>query len=106
MKILKMRHLSRYDFLESVCQKLICEGTLFFRQIKMKISIRTVSCTLMFNGGDNLSTVSIFSRTSKISMDSIRTRGMISKKRIRKNVTINYEALDPFKGPLKCRLNH
>ena len=72
----------------------------------MKISSSTSSRTLMFPGGDDLSTVSSLSRTSKISMDSISTRGMISKNRMRENVKINDEALDPFKGLLKCRLNH
>ena len=65
MVMLNMKHLSRYDFLESVCQKWICEGTLFFYQIKMKIVSITSSRTLMFPGGDDLSTVSSFSRTSK-----------------------------------------
>ena len=72
----------------------------------MKISSSTSSRTLMFPGGEYLSTVSSLSRTSKISMDSIITRGMIYKNRMRENVTINGEALDPFKGLLKCRLNH
>ena len=106
MVMLKMKHLSHYEFLESVCQEWICEGTLFFRQRKMKISSSTSSRTLMFPGGDDLSTVSSLSRTSKRSMDSISTKGMIDKKRMRKNVKINDEALDPFKGLLKCRLNH
>ena len=39
-------------------------------------------------------------------MDNISTIGMISKKIMRKYVTINDEALDQFKGLLKCRLNH
>ena len=104
--MLKIDHISHYEFLASVFQKWICEGTLFFRQGKMKIIIITSSCTLMFPGGDNLSTVSSLSQTSKISMDIISTRGMISKNIIRKNVTINDEALDPFKGLLKFRLNH
>ena len=60
----------------------------------------------MFPGGDDLGTVSSLSRASKISMYSISTRGMISENRMRNNVTINDEALDPFKGLLKCRLNH
>ena len=72
----------------------------------MKISSSTSSRTLMFPGGDDLSTVSSLSRTSKISMDSIITRCMISKNIMRKNVKINDEALDPFKGLLKFRLNH
>ena len=72
----------------------------------MNISSGTSSRTLIFPSGDDLSTVSSLSRTSKISMDIIITRGMISKNIIRKNVTINYEALDPSKRLLKCRLNH
>ena len=72
----------------------------------MKISSSTSSRTLMFPGGDDIITVSSFSQTSKISMDSVSTRGMISKNRMRENVKINDEALDPFKGLLKWRLNH
>ena len=72
----------------------------------MKIVSSTISCTLMFPGGDDLSTVSSSSQTSKISMDSISTRRIIDKNRIRKNVTINDESLDPFKRLFKCRLNH
>ena len=72
----------------------------------MKISSISSSRTLMFPGGDNLGTVSSLIRTSKISMYSISTRFMISENIMRKNVTINDEALDPFKGLLKCRLNH
>ena len=72
----------------------------------MKISSSTSSHTLMFPGGEDLSTVSSLSGTSKISMDSIITTDMISKNRMRKNVTINDEALDPFKGLLRCLLNH
>ena len=79
---------------------------LFSCQRKMNISSSTSSCTLMFPGGDDLITVSSLSRTSKISMDSISTSGMISKNITRKNVTINDEALDPFKRLLKCLLNH
>ena len=72
----------------------------------MNISSSSSSRTLMFPGGDDLGTVSSLSRTSNISMDSIITRCMIYENRIRKNVTTNDEALDPFKGLLKCRLNH
>ena len=72
----------------------------------MKISSSTSSPILIFPGGDDISNVSSLSRTSKISMNSIITRGMISKNRTRENVTINDEALDPFKGLLKWRLNH
>ena len=104
--MLNMNQLSQYEFLESVYQKWICEGKLFSRQRKMKISSSTSSCTLMFPGGDDISTVSSLSRTPKISMDSISTRGVIAKKIMSKNVKINYKALDPFKGLLKCRLNH
>ena len=39
-------------------------------------------------------------------MDVIITRGMISKKRMNKNVTIYDENLDRFKGLLKCQINH
>ena len=60
----------------------------------------------MFPGGYNFSTVSSLIQTSKISMDSVSTRVMISKNRTRKDVTIIDEALDPFKGLLKFRLNH
>ena len=49
----------------------------------MKISSSNISRTLMFPGGDDLSNVSSLSRTSKISMDSISTRGMIYKNRMR-----------------------
>ena len=72
----------------------------------MKIVSSTSSRTLMFPGGDDLSTISSLSRASKISMYSISTIGMITKKRMRKNVKINDEAIDPFKGMLKYRLNH
>ena len=72
----------------------------------MKISSITSSRTLMFPGGEDISSVSSFSQTSKISMGSISTRGMIYKNRTRKNITINDESLYPFKGLLKCRLNH
>ena len=106
MLMFKMKHLSHYELLESVCQEWICEGTLFFRQRKMKISSSTSSRTLMFPGGDSLSIISSLSRTSKRAMDSISTRGVIAKKIMSKNVKINYKALDPFKGLLKCRLNH
>ena len=61
MVMLKMKHLSHYEFLESVCQNWICEGTLFFSQRKMKISSSTISRTLMFPGGENISTVSSLS---------------------------------------------
>ena len=66
MVMLNMKHLSRYDFLESVCQKWICEGTLFFYQRKMNISSSSSSRTLMFPGGDDIGTVSSLIRTSKI----------------------------------------
>ena len=56
----------------------------------------------MFPGGDDIGNVSSLSRTSKISMDSISKRGVISKKRMSNNVKINDEALDPLKGLLKC----
>ena len=72
----------------------------------MKISSSTSSPILVFPGGDDLSNVSSLSQTSKISMDSIITRGLISKNRMRENVKINDEALDPFKRLLKWRLNH
>ena len=72
----------------------------------MKISSSTSSRTLMFPGGDDLSTVISLSRTSKISMDSISTRGMIYKNRTRKNMSIKDEYLNPFKGQLICLLNH
>ena len=78
----------------------------FFSQRKMKISSSTSSCTSMLPGGDYLSTVRSLSQTSKISIDSISTGCIIAKKRMRKNVTIDDEALNPFKGLLKCRLNH
>ena len=61
--MLKMKHLSHYEFLESVCQKWICEGTLFLCQRKMKISSSSSSRTLIFPGGDDLSTVSNLSQT-------------------------------------------
>ena len=69
MVMLNMNHLSNYEFLESVCQEWICEGTLFFRQRKTKISSSTSSRTLMFLGGENLSTIMSLSQTSKISID-------------------------------------
>ena len=72
----------------------------------MQISSSTSSPILIFPGGDDLSNVISLSRTSKISIDIISTRGMISKNRMRENVEINDEALDPFKGLLKWRLNH
>ena len=106
MRTLMMKHLSCYEFLESLCQKWIFEGMLFFCQRKMNISSISSSRTLMFPGGDDLGTVSSLSQTSKISMDSISTRCMISENKMRKNVKTNDEALDPFKGLLKCRLNH
>ena len=63
MVMLRMKYLSCYEFLESVCQKWICEGTLFLCQINMKISSSSSSsccCTLMFTGGDDLGTVRSF----------------------------------------------
>ena len=39
-------------------------------------------------------------------MGIISTRGMIYKNIMRKNITINDESLDTFKGLLKCLLNH
>ena len=65
MAILKMKHISHYELLESVCQKWIFEGTLVFCQRKTKISSSTSSCTSMFPGGDDLSTVSSLSRKIK-----------------------------------------
>ena len=96
-----MKHLSHYEFLDSVRQKWIFEGTLFLRQRKMRISSSISSRKMMFPGGDDISTVSSLSQTSKIPMYIIITRGMISKNRMRKNVTINDEDLDPLKGLLK-----
>ena len=79
MVMLKMKHLSHYGLLESVCRKWICDVMLFFRQRKMKIISSTSSRTLMFLGGENLSTIISLSQTSKISMDIISTRCMIDK---------------------------
>jgi hypothetical protein len=102
MTLLKMKHLSHYKFLEAVCIKWITEGSLFFRGNKKRNS-RSFGVT----NDDHSSTSSLTSRTSRRSINSsVSTRGMNLARKRKRNIKFNDEVLDPFKGELKCRLDH
>jgi hypothetical protein len=95
MVMLKLKHLGHYEFLEAVCVKWITEGSKFFRSKKSS----------MTSGGD-ISVATSISIGSKRSIDSVKTRGMMTETKKSKNIQFNDEVLDPFKGRLKCRLDH
>ena len=95
MGLLKLKHLSHYEFLKAVCVKWITEGSKFFR-----------TTNNMSVGEDCNSVASSTSRVSKRSIDTVSTRGMITSRKKKKNIQFNDEVLDPFKGALKCQLDH
>ena len=98
MTMLKLKHLSHYEFLEQVSIKWITEGSLFFRGVSKKRGRR--SSGMSSTNGDERSTA------SSITSNSRSTRGMAIAAKRRKNIKFNDEVLDPFKGQLKCRLDH
>ena len=96
LKQLKIDPMSHYDFLEKVAIVWIKEGTKFFRNKKMNID-------------DGVSSISSgWSKRSLTSINSTRigTRMQTAAKRNKKSTSFSDSALDPFKGSLRCRLDH
>jgi hypothetical protein len=107
MKMMRMVPLSHYQFLQKVTTVWITQGTKFFRLKKRNDNMSIV---------DDRSSVSSITTTSCLSKrtfhsamtnnDSITTRMQMATKRKKRNMQFSDTSLDPFKGSLRCRLDH
>jgi len=114
MRLHCLKPMSHYTFLEKVALVWLKEGTSFFRNNKRKRK----AVVLVHNEDSAASEVqrtknndiicieaSSLSR-SVSSCKSTMTRSAVKRFKNAQNISITDEALEPFKGELKCRLDH
>ena len=113
MRLHCLKPMSHYTFLEKVALVWLKEGISFFRK-----NNRKRKAVVVVNNDDNVArneenndiicikASSLSQSVSSSSRKSTMTRSVIKRFKNARNISITDEALEPFKGELKCCLDH